>query len=52
MQLDFEIQRFTRRCAATDRPLEPGELCYTVLEVEGAEVVRKDFAASAWTGPL
>jgi hypothetical protein len=51
MQLDFEIQRSTRRCAATDRPLEPGELCYTVLQVQGADVVRKDFAASAWTGP-
>jgi hypothetical protein len=51
MQLDFEIQRSTRRCAATDRPLEPGELCYSVLEVQGADVVRKDFAASAWSGP-
>lgn len=51
MQLDFEIQRSTRRCAATDRPLEPGEVCYSVLEVQGADVVRKDFAASAWTGP-
>jgi len=51
MQLDFEIQRSTRRCAATDRPLEPGETCYSVLEVEGAEIVRKDFSAAAWTGP-
>ena len=51
MQLDFEIQRSTRRCAATDRALEPGEICYSVLEVHGAEIVRKDFAASAWSGP-
>ena len=51
MQLDFEIQRSTRRCAATDRALEPGELCYSVLEVRGADVVRKDFAASEWKGP-
>jgi hypothetical protein len=51
MQLDFEIQRSTRRCAATDRALEPGELCYSMLEVQGADVVRKDFAASAWSGP-
>lgn len=51
MQLDFEIQRSTRRCAATDRPLEPGDVCYSVLEVRGADVVRKDFAESAWTGP-
>jgi len=51
MQLDFEIQRSTRRCAATDRPLEPGEVCYSVLEVHGAEIVRKDFCREAWTGP-
>ena len=51
MQLDFEIQRSTRRCAATDRPLEPGEFCYSVLEVQGADIVRKDFSASAWAGP-
>ena len=51
MQLDFEIQRSTRRCAATDRALEPGEWCYSVLEVRGADVERKDYAASAWSGP-
>jgi len=51
MQLDFEIQRSTRRCAATNRPLEPGDVCYSVLEVQGADIVRKDFAASAWAGP-
>jgi hypothetical protein len=51
MQLDFEIQRSTRRCAATERALEPGEVCYSVLEVSGADVVRKDYAASAWQGP-
>jgi hypothetical protein len=51
MQLDFEIQRSTRRCAATDRPLEPGAICYSVLEVQGADIVRKDYAASAWTAP-
>ncbi|MEX2092293.1 MAG: hypothetical protein WD971_06430 [Pirellulales bacterium] len=51
MQLDFEIQRSTRRCAATDRALEPGEVCYSVLEVRGADIVRKDYAASAWSGP-
>ena len=51
MLLDFEVQRCTRRCAATDRPLEPGELCYSVLEAEGAEIVRKDYCGDAWSGP-
>jgi hypothetical protein len=51
MLLDFEVQRSTRRCAATDRPLEPGEECYSVLEIQGADVVRKDFCREAWRGP-
>jgi hypothetical protein len=51
MLLDFEVQRSTRRCAATDRPLEPGDECFSVLEVQGAEVVRKDFCREAWTQP-
>ena len=49
--MDFEVQRFTRRCAATDRELAPGELFYSVLLAEGAEVVRHDYAAEAWNGP-
>ena len=51
MLLDFEVQRSTRRCAATDRPLEPGDECFSVLEVQGAEVVRKDYCREAWSGP-
>ena len=51
MLLDFEVQRLTRRCAATDRPLEPGDECYSVLEVQGADVIRKDFCREAWRGP-
>jgi len=50
MLLDFEVQRSTRRCAATGRPLEPGDECYSVLEVQGAEVIRKDFCRQAWSG--
>jgi hypothetical protein len=49
MLLDFEVQRLTRRCAATDRPLEPGEICYSVLEIQGADIVRKDYCQEAWT---
>jgi hypothetical protein len=51
MLLDFEVQRSTRRCAATDRPLEPGDECYSVLEVQGADVIRKDYCREAWNGP-
>jgi hypothetical protein len=51
MLLDFEVQRTSRRCTATDVPLEPGDVCYSVLEVQGADVVRKDFCTAAWTDP-
>lgn len=51
MILDFEVQRTSRRCAATDLPLEPGDVCYSVLEVRGADVIRKDFSSDAWTDP-
>jgi hypothetical protein len=51
MLLDFEVQRCTRRCAATDRPLEPGDVCYSVLEVAGANVVRHDYCVDGWSGP-
>ena len=49
--LDYEIQRFTRHCAASGRELKPGETFFSALIAEGAHVVRKDYAASAWQGP-
>jgi hypothetical protein len=51
MLLDFEVQRCSRRCSATEKPLEPGDECYSVLESVGADVVRKDFCSQAWKGP-
>jgi hypothetical protein len=51
MQLDFEVQRCTRRCAVTERPLEPGDVCYSLLELDGAAVIRKDYSLDAWPGP-
>lgn len=49
--LDFEIGRFTRHCHATGRELGAGEAFYSVLLSEGAEVVRRDYAADTWQGP-
>ena len=49
--LDFEIQRCSRRCAATDRELSPGEVFYSVLITEGADVVRYNYSQEAWQGP-
>ena len=50
MLLDFEVQRCTRCCAATERALEPGDECYSVLEIAGADFVRKDYCIEAWKG--
>jgi len=49
--LDYEIQRCSRRCSATDRELRDGETCYSVLLAEGGQVVRRDFSAEAWPAP-
>jgi hypothetical protein len=49
--LDYEIQRCSRRCAATDRELAGGEVCYSVLTAEGGQIVRRDYAADAWRDP-
>jgi len=49
--LDFEVQRCTRHCATTERPLEPGETFYSLLLVDGGEVVRRDYSEAAWEGP-
>jgi hypothetical protein len=49
--LDFDVQRFTRRCAQSDRELQPGEEFYSVLVAEGASVIRRDYCSEAWEGP-
>lgn len=49
--VDYEIQRCTRRCAATERELKNGETCYSVLAPEGASVVRRDYSQEGWKGP-
>lgn len=49
--VDYEIQRCSRRCFATDRELKSGEVCYSVLVPEGGREIRRDFSAEAWPGP-
>jgi hypothetical protein len=50
--IDYEVQRCTRHCADTGRELQPGEVFYSTLTAEGAQVVRHDFSQEAWQGPL
>ena len=49
--MDYEIQRCTRSCAATERELTPGEEFYSVLISKGADLVRLDYSVEAWDGP-
>jgi hypothetical protein len=49
--MDFEIQRCTRRCAASGQELAPGEVFFSVLRRHGAELVRADYASDRWAGP-
>lgn len=49
--MDYDIQRFTRHCAATGRELGPGEEFYSVLVAEGSQTKRMDFSAGSWQGP-
>ncbi|MFM2095628.1 MAG: hypothetical protein RIS70_2752 [Planctomycetota bacterium] len=49
--LDFEVHRASRRCAASDRELQPGEPFYSVLVPQGGNVVRLDYSRQAWKGP-
>ena len=49
--IDFEIQRCSRRCFATDRELKSGETCYSAIVAEGGAVLRRDYSAEAWQGP-
>jgi hypothetical protein len=49
--IDYDIQRCTRRCAATDRELQIGEVCYSVIVPEGAAIVRRDYSAEGWGEP-
>jgi len=49
--MDYEVQRCTKHCAATERQLLPGEEFFSVLMAEGAELKRYDYAAEAWQGP-
>lgn len=51
MTIDYPVRRPTRRCAASDRDLKPGERFVSVLVSEAGEVVRQDYAAERWSAP-
>ncbi len=48
---DYSIAKCSRRCAISDRPLEPGEPFVSVIKPDSDGVRRLDIAASQWQGP-
>lgn len=57
MLLDFEVRTCSRSCAETGKELQPGEVYFSMLAIQGqeqgqaTETVRSDFSAEAWQGP-
>lgn len=49
--MDFEVQRCSRHCAATERELSSGEVYYSALIAEGAGMERRDYSKQGWDGP-
>jgi len=49
--MEPEIQRFSRKCTATGRDLQPGDVYYSVLTETPEGVQRCDYAREAWNGP-
>ncbi|MCX7702113.1 MAG: hypothetical protein N2039_14650 [Gemmataceae bacterium] len=47
----YPIQAHTRTCAATGKPLQPGEKVHSALVDQDGHLIRKDFRIDAWTGP-
>jgi hypothetical protein len=47
---DYEIQGPGRVCAATGRPLNPGDRFHAVLIEQNGKLLRTDYAAEAWPG--
>lgn len=56
VQAEYKLGRCTRRCSVEDRPLQPGEIYYSVVEAaadadDDENLVRRDISAHAWNGP-
>lgn len=48
---DYDIQRCTRRCAATQQELTPGDTVYSVLSSKDGLLERTDYSAAGWREP-
>jgi hypothetical protein len=50
MITDYQVGTNSRRCCVSGRELQPGEKYYTTLVDEAGKLVRRDYAADAWSG--
>jgi hypothetical protein len=48
---DYAIQKSSRKCFVSDRPLQPGDRCVSAIMQKGGDLVRRDFAQENWPGP-
>jgi hypothetical protein len=48
--MDFDVDRCTRHCAVTGRPLTEGEEFYSALVRSAGSVARQDYSLEAWHG--
>ena len=46
--IDYDVQRCTRRCAATDHSFQAGEVFFSVLRMTDQGVCREDYCQQAW----
>ncbi len=51
MLAEYKVNRCSRRCCVEDRPLRDGEWYYSVVIESGEDLIRREYAASAWTEP-
>lgn len=48
---DYAIQKSSRKCHSSNRPLAPGERYISSIVQSGKELIRRDFALDRWSGP-
>lgn len=48
--MDYQLKPIGKTCAATQKSLEAGATCYSVVIDKDGELVRLDFSEEGWTG--
>ena len=49
--MDYDVHRPSRQCAHCDRVLAEGEIIYSALVSQGAELLRQDYCLPCWSNP-